>query len=82
MTTLKVTAGYPGGPTIGTNFFTSEILRNAVMHFIIVDNIPINDMVPDPEYYFDTAIGKMEWVNSNTWQPSNKIIFVYSKCGC
>lgn len=82
MTTLKVTVGFSGGPAIGTNFFQSDLLRNSVMHFIIVDNVPINDLIPEPEYVFDTAAGKMEWVGTNTWAANNKIIFVYSKCNC
>lgn len=79
MQSHKCSVGYPGGPTIGANFFVCETLRNTVLHYVIMDNGLFNDMQPTPEYTFSSGEGRFEWCNGNVWCAPNKLIFVYSK---
>lgn len=82
MTSLKIVAGTAGGPTNGTNFFETEILRNSVVHFIIVDNGPMNDQLPGPDYLFTPVDGRLELQHNSVWA-NNKINILYSKpCQC
>jgi len=81
MTSLKVVAGFPGGPLLGTNYFTSEIIRNAIVHLIIIDNVPQNDLEPSPDYVFDSTTGTIT-IQIGTWVTNNKLIILYTKSNC
>lgn len=81
MTTLQGVAGAVGGPSVGVNFFQSDILRNSIVHFIIVNNVNECGLSPNPDYTFDSTGGQIVR-GSNIWQLGDKVIIIYSKCNC
>ena len=82
MTTLQLVTGQPNAPQDGEAEFTSEILRNAVLHWIIIDGQIYTGIFPQPDYLFDPINGKVTRGNDNKFKLGEKCIFVYSKCNC
>ncbi len=78
MTTLQKVCGLPSGPVAGQTKYQNDLLVNAILHFIILDNTPQNGLSPSPDYKFDTIAGEID-ISPNTFGMGNKIIFVYSK---
>jgi len=82
MTSLQLVVGNANAPQDGESEFSSEVLRNAVLHFVIVDNNLMNGLFPQPDYLFDSINGKVTRGNENKFKLGEKCIFVYSKCNC
>jgi hypothetical protein len=80
MTTLQAVCGEEGGPMAWTNFYSPKELRNSIVHFIIVNNVPENCLGNNPDFTFDTIKPKL--TRKNNWVLSDTIIIVYTKCNC
>jgi hypothetical protein len=80
MGTLQVVCGDQGGPIAGSNFFECNELKNAIVHFIIVNNVVENGLTPNSDYVADSVRGRV--TRNNNWVLADKAIFVITKCNC
>jgi hypothetical protein len=80
--TLQTICGNTGGPMPNTDTYQNELLRNAIVHFIIVNNVPENGLHPAPGYTASPLEATITRMGGNVWIAGDKIIIVYSKCAC
>jgi hypothetical protein len=80
MTTLQVTVGACGGPLPNTNTYVNEILRNAIVHSVLINNVPENGLYPTPDWISTPLQASLTRMNGNTWIAGDKVIIFYSKC--
>lgn len=79
MTTLQKVCGISQtSPISGINTYQNDILQGATLHYIIVNNVNENGLLPDPDFTFNALEGIM--TRTNDWQLGDKVILVYSKC--
>lgn len=83
MTTLQRVVGNANAPQDGDTTYSPPELRNAILHFIIIDNQIYNGLMPQPEYLFEPTQPLLTLGNGNAFKLGQKCIFVYSKiCEC
>lgn len=81
MRTLQKVAGNPNAPVPGLSNYQNDVLKGSVLHYVIIDNVPQNELAPTPDYTFNSTLGVFDFA-PNTFQLGTKIIFVYSNCQC
>jgi hypothetical protein len=80
MNVLQTVVGDEGGPIPGQMTYVNEKLRNAIVQFLIVDNVPENGLSPSPD--FVNAPIQAMITRNNPWVLGNKLIVVYTNCNC
>jgi len=80
MTTLQCTVGSCGGPLPNTDTYYNEILRNAVVHLLIINNVPENGLYPTPDWTSTPLQASVTRMNGNKWIAGDKVVIFYSKC--
>jgi hypothetical protein len=81
---LQTVVGDEGGPVPGQTTYRNTKLENAIVQFLIVNNIPENGLEPEPDFFNNPIKGEIKrnnpWVNP--WVLADKLIIVYEKCNC
>jgi hypothetical protein len=80
MKILQTVVGLPGCPTPGQTTYQNELFRNAIMQFLIVNNVCENGLAPSGDFSHDPLTGTV--TRNNPWVTNDKAIFVYSTCNC
>lgn len=80
MPTLQFTVGNPGSPTANTDTYFHENLRNAIVDFAIIDNVPMNGLHPDPDYTSSPIEATLKLEKGNKFILGMKGIIHYSTC--
>lgn len=81
--TFQTTCGAANGPSPGQNTFTSELFGKCLVNFLIVNNVPENQLNPSPDFshnYTEKCITR-----TNPWILGDKIIVDYTPiktCDC
>ncbi len=78
MKCIETVCGNPYSPVAGSNVFQSDLLKGAVVHFIILNNGIENGLSPSPEFTLNSSTGELMRVNK--WMTGDKAIIVYSNC--
>jgi len=78
--TLQIVCGNTNAPIPGTVSYQSDLLRYAIVEFLIVNNSPENCLLPNPDFTHDPLTGTI--TRGNQWVVGDKIIIIYSKCNC
>jgi len=79
MKVKQFVSGQNESPQVGQTVFKSDFLKNVVVHFLIVDNVPEHQLNPDPCFRHNSAEGTIDRA-PNIWTLNNKLIVVYSEC--
>jgi hypothetical protein len=79
MPTKQFTVGQPDAPNPGSTIFQHEFLRSCLVNFIIVDNVPENQLKPNPDFRHSYVEGEIDR-SPNIWVIGNKLIIDYSPC--
>lgn len=82
MPVLQFVVGNPGAPIPGTDTYQTDLLRNAIVNFAIIDNVPENGLQPTPDYIHDPIHGILTRCNGNKFLLGMKGIIDYSTCNC
>lgn len=80
MTSLQTVVGNQGGPVPGSSTYQNDLLRNSIVQFCIINNVPENGLQPDCDYTHNPLEGTLKREHGNTWILGDKVIIVYSKC--
>lgn len=80
MRVLQTCVGDEGGPTPGQTTYKNTKLENAIVQFLIVDNVPENGLEPQPDFFNNPIKGEIK--RNNVWVLGNKVIIVYENCNC
>jgi hypothetical protein len=78
MTTLQVVCGEKSAPVAGQTTYQNDLLKNVIVHFIIVNNVPENGLEPSPNYAHNYLSGLLDRF-PNRWSIGDKLIVFYSK---
>lgn len=78
MPTLQYVAGNPNSPVPGSTTFQTDLLRNCIVEFLIVNNV--NETCLGGAFSFSTALCCV--TRNNPYVAGDEIIIVYSKCQC
>lgn len=77
--TLQFTCGNPDSPVSGQTEFVHKSLKGILINFIIVNNVPENQLNPNPDFEHNYIEGKIKR-GENTWSIGDKLIVDYTPC--
>ncbi len=80
MPKLFFVVGNPGAPTPNTNTYYCKELKDAVVNFALIDNVPMNGLLPDPDYTCCPLEGTFKLERNNSFLLGMKGIIDYSNC--
>jgi hypothetical protein len=75
----QFTCGVGNGPVAGQSIFQAEFLKNCIVNFIIVNNIPENQLNPSPNFKHSYVEGTIDR-SPNVWFVSDKLIIDFEPC--
>lgn len=78
--TYQAICGEPNGPTAGQTTFQADFLKTCFVNFLIIDNIPENQLDPSGDFSHNYVEGKIK--RTNIWVLGNKLIVDYTPCNC
>lgn len=79
MKTQQFVVGNAGAPIAGSTIFQADFLKNSIVHFLLVDNVPENQLNPNPDFKHNYIEGTIDRA-PDVWTIGNKLIVVYSDC--
>lgn len=78
MSAKSFVCGVLDGPVNGQTEFISEFLGNCLVNFLLVNNVPENQLNPSPDFEHKYAERKI--VRSNPWITGDKLTVDYTPC--
>jgi len=80
MTRQYVCGATTDSPQNGQTTFTAEFLKECFVNFLIINNVPENQLNPSPDFTHNYLEGKI--TRGNPWVTGDKLIIDYTPCKC